>query len=779
MKTIQLLRRLAAALASLALAGWLVLMQYDPASLATSTRMAVFDTYQSLSPRPYRDPAVTTGTGVVYVDVDRASLERLGPWPWPRTRFATLIDEILDRGARAIVFEMPFEWPDATSPGEAVQEWLVNPDLDIEQILRLQEAATDLPDHDAVLAAAIARGPVVTSFSLTDRQNALIPVAKAPVTSRGGPLADYIPARAGMSPSLKSLEDAAAGNGADTLSSGPGNDDIIRQVPLLERVSTTIVPGLALEAVRVAENARGVLAFVAQPDAELSFGRRPGLQRIVVGSKEFPTDADGGLWLHYTDAAPNRSLPAWKVLGRHPDAARLSNAIVFVTATVRGSEAFVTSPLGDIPRVEAHAQAMEQMLLGHYLWRPDWAQPAEQVYLLITGVIVLMLLIVFGTVWAALFGIVAIAGAIWGGWFAFTSQLWLVDPALPVIGLLLAFLIGSTMNLMRRNMTDKFIRAQFADRLPPKQVSALARNPSAAAPAGRTSVVTALSSDVRAFHRVAETFGGDAASLAKLVNHIHEPMSKCVLRHDGMVDRFVGGGMNALWNAPVERDDHTVQACQAALRMVAEIEPVNRSLEREARRAHRPFIPVSMSIGIERGDAVVGNLGAEHVYDFSAIGGAVNEAQVLQRLSRRYGPAIIVGAVARDEVKGRFALLEIDQLRLDGRLDPWRVYALLGDPIMRANPKFKALEEAHAALFKSYAARDWPAARAVIAQCRQLSGAIPTLYDLYEERIARHQITPPADDWKGVHEIADLLSPAKSRVAIGKPEPAELGDAPV
>ncbi|WP_422027869.1 CHASE2 domain-containing protein [Pyruvatibacter mobilis] len=779
MRTIQLLRRLLAALAGIALVGWLVVMQYDPARIATTIRMAVFDTYQQTAPRPYRDPAVSTGTGVMYVNIDRPSLERVGPWPWPRTRFADVTQKALSKGARVVVFETPFEWPDATSPREAVQEWLARPELDLDQIARLEEASSGLPDHDAVFAGAISGGPVVTAFALSDDANSLVPVRKTPVSARGGDLGPYIPVRKGMSPSLKSLEDAASGNGARTLSDGPAADNVIRQVPLLEQVSGAVVPGLSLEAIRVAEGARGILAIVAKPDADLTFGRRPGLQRIVVGQKEFPTDADGGLWLHYTRTQASRALPAWKLLGDHPDAERLKDAIVFVSASVEGPEAFVDSPLGTIPRVEPHLQAIEQMLLGHYLWRPDWALPAEQVFLLVAGVALLALLISYGTLWAALFTAIAVTGAVWAGWFAFTTKLWLVDPALPVIGLMAIFTLGAVMNLTRRNATEKFVRAQFTDRLAPKHISALVREPALAAPEGRFTPVTALSADVRGFHRVAEPFGPDASGLASLITNIHEPLTRCVLRHDGMVDRFVGGGMNALWNAPVAREGHTVQACQAALRMVAELEPVNRDLERDARRAHRPFIPVSMSIGIERGDAVVGNLGSGNVYDFSAIGGAVNEAQLLQRLSRRYGPAIIVGAEARDRVKDKFALLEIDQLRLDGRIDPWRVYALLGDPIMGANPKFRALHEAHEALFKAYRARDWGAARLVIAECRKLSGSIPTLYDLYEERIDRLEQSPPDKDWNGVHEIADLLAPAKSKVAIGKPEAADLGEAPV
>lgn len=780
MKTIKLLRRLAAICAGLALAGWIVLMQYDPASVASALRTAVFDTYQQLHPRPYQDPALRTGTGVIYVDIDRASLEQVGPWPWPRTRIAAIVEAALAAKARAVVLETPFEWPDATSPREAVQEWLASPELDMDQIARLREAAAGLPDHDRVLANAIARGPVVTALTLTDETNPLVPVVKAPVTAEGGRLDPFVPARGGMRPGLKLFEDAARGTGARTLLEGPVRDGVIRKVPLLERVGPAIVPGLALEALRVAEGAPAIRAEIVRPDSRLSFGRREGIARIMVGNKSFPTDPDGSLWLHYAPAASNPALPAWKVLGGHPDAQRMRNAIVFVTATAQGPETLVRTPLGEtVPRVVPHVQALEQMLLGHYVWRPNWALPAEQVFLLVMGVATLALIVVAGTLPAALFAALAATAAIAAGWTAFTDRLWLLDPALPVSGLALVLTLGAGFNLMRRNATERFIRTQFGDRLSPALVSRLVRTPEAAAPEGRECEVTALAADIRGFHRVAEPFSADAAGLARLVTDIHAPLARCVLSHDGMLDRYLGGGLTALWNVPLPDQDHTLKACRAALRMVAELEPINRDLERNAQAAHRPFIPVSMSIGIETGKAIVGNLGAARNYDFSAVGGAVSEAMMLQRLARRYGPAIIVGADARDRVRDKFALLEIDQLRLDGRLDPWRIYALLGDPIMGASPKFRALDEAHAAFFKAYRARDWARARQIIGECRKLSGAIPTLYDLYEERIARFEAQPPPEDWDGVHEIADLLAPAKSKVAIGKPEPVELGEPPV
>ncbi|MEX2250416.1 MAG: adenylate/guanylate cyclase domain-containing protein, partial [Parvibaculum sp.] len=113
------------------------------------------------------------------------------------------------------------------------------------------------------------------------------------------------------------------------------------------------------------------------------------------------------------------------------------------------------------------------------------------------------------------------------------------------------------------------------------------------------------------------------------------------------------------------------------------------------------------------------------------------------------GPAIIVGEGTQRSVGGRYALLEIDLVSTPRHPEGRRVYALLGDPIMRANPKFRALQEAHTLIFSAYRSQRWAEARAAIAECRKLNGAIPTLYDFYEARIAAYEANPPGPHWNG------------------------------
>jgi adenylate cyclase len=218
---------------------------------------------------------------------------------------------------------------------------------------------------------------------------------------------------------------------------------------------------------------------------------------------------------------------------------------------------------------------------------------------------------------------------------------------------------------------------------------------------------------------------------------------------NGMVDRTVGDTLYAVWNAPYDVADHASKACDAALRMVENLEALNEFLETDALRQHLSHVPLSLSIGIDSGTAITGNMGAILRFDYGVLGEPVSFAAHLQRNARNYGPAIIVGEGTQRVIGDRYALLEIDLISTPRHPEGRRVYALLGDPIMRANPKFRALQEAHALIFSAYRNQRWADARAAIAECRKLNGAIPTLYDFYEARISQYETVPPGDHWNG------------------------------
>jgi adenylate cyclase len=254
---------------------------------------------------------------------------------------------------------------------------------------------------------------------------------------------------------------------------------------------------------------------------------------------------------------------------------------------------------------------------------------------------------------------------------------------------------------------------------------------------------------IRGFADLAETFAGDANGLACLTRITMTPMAQAVLDRNGVIAQLGPGELSAFFNAPLDDPQHTIHACACAIAMLDALEKVNRTLELGRRADGSPMPPVDVSIGINSGKAVVGNFGTAELPAYTATGRSVRIAGEIERLSGVYGSVILAGGTTRASAEKNFAFLEVDQVSLDSG-EPVSLYALLGTPLSRANPRFMALKAFHDRIFQYYRAREWDRARALIAQARTLSGANPMLYDLYLGRIDQVEAHPPGGSWVGI-----------------------------
>jgi adenylate cyclase len=257
-----------------------------------------------------------------------------------------------------------------------------------------------------------------------------------------------------------------------------------------------------------------------------------------------------------------------------------------------------------------------------------------------------------------------------------------------------------------------------------------------------------LTCRVRGFDELVESFAGDPEGLARLTRHVMTPIAQAVLDRHGTVDHVIPGELTAFFNAPLDDPQHAVHVCGAALAMMEALEKVNRTLEMGVRTDGTLMGPIDVGIGINTGEAVVGNFGTEDKPSYTVTGRAAHLAGEIERLSVAYGSAILVGGATRALVERDFAFLEVDNVALDAS-ESLALFALLGTPLARANPRFMALKTFHDRIFLAYRAREWEKARALIGQARALSGANPVLYDLYLSRIAHFETHPPLGNWTG------------------------------
>jgi len=500
----------------------------------------------------------------------------------------------------------------------------------------------------------------------------------------------------------------------------------------------------------VAQGARTFIIKASGASGETSFGEHTGINNFKVGRYIVPTDRNGQMYIHYSEPVPSRYIPAWKVFSPDFDPKLVEGNIILVGTSAAGLRDLRPTPLSPVmPGVEAHAQAIEQILLGHYLTRPDWSEGAEWLFVLVLGGGLILLLRTAGALTSASVGALGIGGAFATSWYAYTKYLLLFDPVTPSLAAFVVYLSGMLIGYLRTEAEKRQVRGAFSQYLSPTLVEQLAADPSRLKLGGELREMTFLFCDVRGFTTISEQFKANPQGLTHLINQFLTPMTDIIMARLGTIDKYMGDCIMAFWNAPLDDPEHANHACESALTMFRGLDALNAKLRQEAEAEKRTFYPLNIGIGLNTGECVVGNMGSQQRFDYSVLGDAVNLASRLEGQSKNYGVGIVIGENTRAKAPD-WAHLELDLIAVKGKKEAVRIFTLLGDRATRDSPEFTALAEVHDRMLRAYRGQQWPSTRQLIAECRDLDGRLSHLYDLYEERVEFYQVNPPGPDWDGV-----------------------------
>ena len=708
----------------------LVLRWFDPAPLQT-LRLQTFDLYQVLQPREARSDAIAV------VDLDEESLAEIGQWPWPRTTVARLVDELTAKGAVAIAFDVLFAEPDRMSPGHYAESI-----SGVDESVRAQLRA--LPNNDEVFADSLGQSLVVlgNSFYKKESRKGAPPLEQIPFATLGKDPRPYLFKYPGVVQNIDTLGRAAAGQALFSLV--PDRDGLVRRVPGLILAGDVIVPTLTLELLRLAT---GGNAYAVKTDDA-------GVKSIVVGGIEIPTDRNGRLWVHYAKRESDNLIAAKDVLSGVLPPEQVAGKLVLVGTSAAGLFDVKSTPLHSfMPGVEIHAQLLDTILTQSHLTRPHTALAAEMFLMVAIGLLIIVAVPALGAQRALILGAILAAGMALLSWFLYAGQALLIDVAFPLIGGLVIYIYLVFHNYFDEENRRRQVRHAFRQYLAPALVDQLAENPDRLVLGGETRTMSFLFCDVRGFTAISEGFREDPQGLTRFMNRFLTPLSDAILANDGTIDKYMGDGIMAFWNAPLDDPDHAAHACQTALQMLDALADLNRDLAAEGSEGNRAPLRVDIRVGINSGTCVVGNLGSDLHFDYSVLGDAVNVASRLEGQAEYYGVDVLIGGATAEAVGQQFALLELDRLQVVGKSAPETVYGLLGDATLAQSLAFQKLLHLNREMLAAYRDRDWAKAREKVAQIE----ALPDLFDiagfcnLYRERIEDMETTPPPSDWAGIH----------------------------
>ncbi len=563
---------------------------------------------------------------IVVVDIDEASLDAVGPWPWPRARLAELLGRIANGVPRVVGVDIVLAGEDHYAPRRLIEAL---PPADATLLAHL----ATLPDTDAALAVSVGAAPTVLAALFSEEQgDAASPVPGAALASVPVLMTDAIPslapwAAAGAVTPLAKIADRAAGIGISSLAGD--HNGLVRTVPLMGTAGQTIVAGLAAEVLRHSE-AAGAFIF-------------DGARKVLaIGDYSAPLTPDLGLRLRpsYPQAWPARTVSAAAVLAAGVPPSHFEGRIVLVggsAPSLGALRATAATPLA--PSVQIQADALETLLSRQIPHRPDWALPLEISAFIVLAAIGALAGALFGTATAG--GITLAAVCLWAGG-AFTALITgslVIDPVTPALAATVAVMTAGTVTAVMQRRLASSIRRRFEQHLAPAVVARIVERPDIVRFKGERREITALFTDIEGFTALTDRM--EAMALIALLDDYFAGVVEAVVKNGGMVDKIVGDAVHALFNAPVELNDHPRRAFAAARDILAF---TNAFMESEtARRAGLG----RTRIGLETGEAVIGDVGTGSKVDYTAHGSAVNTAARLEALNKRFGTSICVGPELR------------------------------------------------------------------------------------------------------------------------------------
>lgn len=639
----------------------------DPA-FVESVRLRYFDTLIT--------GKTATQNSIYTVNIDEKSLEQYGQWPFPRDVYAGIIKDLYDRKAGLVVFNVLMPEPDRSG-------------------------------KDLILAETMKNYPVVLS-NVPAQQTKNEP--RVPGSAVLGPEhLNTIVRYPGMIANIPLLENSAVGVG--TTNTLPEIDGVNRRLPLIVTVDGKLYPNLAMETLRVATNNSTFQVKLNANGVEKM--RLPGDIGII------DTDSLGRVWIDWSQR--NHSVS----LSNLP--ADFKNSIVIVGTSAAGIANPVATSMGPVWPQDLQAAVIGTMINRVNIKRPDWAEGAE-----VLSLIVLSLGLLFLSRWVYVgmaAGAVMIVAVVPISGYFYTHHLWLLDGTLLVAGLILVMLHAYGIKFVSEYLQKQRIKKQFGTYLSPAMVERLQNNPELLRLGGETRELSIMFTDVRGFTAISEHYGSNVQGLTVIMNRYMTAMTRSILNNGGTLDKYIGDAQMAFWNAPLDDAMHAHNAVRTAIEMLSNLKQFNEEIAKEGVPAF------GMGLGINTGSVVVGNMGSDQRFDYTCLGDSVNLASRLEGQSKPYGVDLVLGSRTAELVKDIHAVTELDCIAVKGKQEGVKIYTLGCET------------EEHKQFLKFYYAGEWKNALILLENLKEKNPALKKYYDMMTERLSE---AVPAD-WSGTY----------------------------
>ncbi len=637
---------------------------------------------------------------IVLLTVDERALEALGRWPWSRDIIADLFQKLVDGGARIVIPDIFF--PDPSSGQKAAEND--------------KKFAETLHNHPNILMGFIL---MMTSQEV---QNNSMPAQKT-LENLKNVSNSFLHLKKNF-PKMRTalgLEDALP-----IFSQLPGRyrqgffniladpDGTVRQTPLILEFQKNILPSLTLQSLFAVKKIKNSETFV----------------------EELPLDVQGDFLIHFHTADYKRLSVADFYQGNTPPS--VQNKIVIVGASAAGLMDTSPTPLSlAMPSEALMANILDNLITGDFLQRTFLTETLSRVLILLTGILLGLLIpqckpglgiLLFISVEALQWFIIHLL---------FIKNLWVLQTIYPLFSGFLVYGGTSLYGYLLQDKEKRFINKTFEYYLSPDVIRELTENPDKLRLGGEKKELTVFFSDIRDFSSIVETTPPDI--LVEFLNSYLTPATDIIFENKGLLDKYIGDAIMAVFGAPLPEPQHARHACEAAVKTIQFLAANQAKWQKEF-----SVPPLKIGIGINTGFMTVGNMGSKRRFDYTVMGDAVNLASRLEGLNKFYKTRILVAQNTYAQTKEHFFYREIDEVQVKGKKECVRIYELIVDPVFDPQVLLPLFAEALA----HYRQGAFEKAQGLFEKCLDLC---PTdgPSQIFMERCMKMALNPPSE-WKGV-----------------------------
>jgi len=575
----------------------------------------------------FKYQAKTASPEVVFIKIDEKSVNRFGRWPWNREVLAKGISHIDDTSV--LILDMVFSEP--TESDVLLAQSLQEQDNSLcGFFLRHQSVAPISPEQIEVL-----------SDSSLERLSSQLGEEKVFVEGNE--------AEINVEPILSSCSLFA------TFSTLRDSDQLFRQYPLAFSFKGELYPSIGVQALRMRYNKD---LFRLKPE------------HFNLADHELKTSSHGFSILNYY---PYESYTSYSFHDLYEDAISkeaLQNKILILGITEVGVGDMRATPIGMVPGPIIHATFISNVLNDELLYQNKDLDLVLIIFFLLLPLIwvfvpsVLKRVVVYASVYLLLFTV---------GKIGFIYYNLYVDVFYPLAALILSAITSEVLLHQAQEKQSKFIEGAFSSYLSPVLLDKLMKEPERLALGGEKKELTVFFSDIRSFTTISESM--DPQKLTKYLNRYFTPMSDIVMKHHGMIDKYIGDAVMAFYNAPIDVKDHARLACISSLEMMDVLAELNKEFIQEGLPA------INIGIGLNTAEVVVGNMGSDKRFNYTVIGDGVNLASRVEGINKTYGTNIIITEFTYKHVKDEFLTRAIEKVRVKGKEEEVLLYELLKDTL--------------------------------------------------------------------------------------------------